>query len=189
MISIYISRAWNLRSLFKQAVSIPFSNRDSSTGRSQTIGTLGEQLVQAWLNQQGWEILSHQYRCRWGEIDLIGREINSKSEPTIIFVEVKTRSQRNWDEDGLLAIAPRKQAKIIKSAQMFLSDRASLANLPCRFDVALVRCDRVKSFHSKTHSSFTDSSFPRLSISQSVERSGYKLTLQNYIQSAFIDES
>ncbi|MEL7034506.1 MAG: YraN family protein [Cyanobacteria bacterium J06592_8] len=169
-------------------MSISSSNRNSSSLRSQTIGTLGEQLVKAWLNQQGWEILSHQYRCRWGEIDLIGREINFKSEPTVIFVEVKTRSKRNWDEDGILAIAPRKQAKLIKSAQMFLSDRFELANLPCRFDVALVRCDRVKSSDSEPKSSFTDSSFPRLSLGQPVELSGYKLTLQNYIQSAFVDE-
>lgn len=169
-------------------MSVPFSSRDSSAPQSQKIGTLGEQLVQAWLNQQGWEIIAHQYRCRWGEIDLIAREadrqVQSKSDSTVIFVEVKTRSKRNWDEDGLLAITPRKQAKLIKSAQTFLSDRPELADFPCRFDVALVRCDRLKEYNSGLQPSF-----PALTLGQPVEFQGYRLTLQNYIRSAFGDDS
>jgi putative endonuclease len=175
---------------FYPTVSIPFSSRDSSSGLSQTIGTLGEQLVQAWLNQQGWEILSHQYRCRWGEIDLIARKTaDSKPESTVIFVEVKTRKKRNWDEDGLLAITATKQAKLIKSAQTFLSDRPQLADFPCRFDVALVRCDRLTVDNSSQDSrSITpESSFPT-ALGQPVQWKGYQLILQSYIQSAFEDE-
>ncbi|WP_413166304.1 YraN family protein [Capilliphycus salinus ALCB114379] len=169
-------------------MSVPFSSRDSSVNPSQNIGTWGEQLVQTWLNQQGWEIIAHQYRCRWGEIDLIAREaggqVKSKSDSTVVFVEVKTRSKRNWDEDGLLAITPSKQAKLIKSAQTFLSDRPELADFPCRFDVALVRCDRLKEYNFSSLPSF-----PLFTLGQPVEFQGYRLTLQNYIQSAFEDDS
>ena len=177
-------------------MTIPFSIRDSSIPQSQKIGTLGEQLVQAWLKQQGWEILFHQYRCRWGEIDLIAQEVQdpkvqSKLDLTVIFVEVKTRSKRNWDSDGLLAITPSKQTKLIKSAQTFLSDHPELADSPCRFDVALVRCDRLKAFNysSDFKSIASEPSFPTLTLSQPLEFRGYQLTIQSYIQSAFGDDS
>jgi putative endonuclease len=177
-------------------VTIPFSSRNSSSSQSQNIGTLGEQLVQAWLMQQGWEILFHQYRCRWGEIDLIAREVEnpkvqSKLDSTVIFVEVKTRSKRNWDSDGLLAITPNKQAKLIQSAQTFLSDHPELADSPCRFDVALVRCDRLKAFNfnSDSKSMAQKRSFPTLTLSQPIEFRGYQLIIQSYIQSAFGDNS
>ncbi len=167
-------------------VTHPFSSRHSSSGRSQKIGTLGEQLVQAWLKQLGGEILSHQYRCRWGEIDLIARFVDSNLESTLIFVEVKTRKQGNWDEDGLLAITVRKQAKLIKSAQTFLSDRPELADFPCRFDVALVQCDRVTVHNSLSSSLITpELSFPTIALGQPVRFEGYQLILQSYIPSAF----
>ncbi|MEB3278326.1 MAG: YraN family protein [Lyngbya sp.] len=165
-------------------MSIPFSSRDSSVNPSQKIGTWGEQLVQAWLNQQGWEIIAHQYRCRWGEIDLIAQQADLKLDSTVIFVEVKTRSQRNWDEDGLLAITPSKQAKLIKAAQQFLSDRPELADFPCRFDVALVRCDRAKDYNC-----CSQPGFPPITLGQPFEFQGYRLILQSYIQSAFGDDS
>ncbi|MGL5077470.1 MAG: YraN family protein, partial [Waterburya sp.] len=54
----------------------------------QTIGTLGEQLVGRWLQIQNYTLLQQNWRCRWGEIDLIAQEANTGA---IAFVEVKTR--------------------------------------------------------------------------------------------------
>ena len=42
--------------------------------KSKVIGSLGEKLVSHWLETQGWEILHHQWHCRYGEIDLIAVE-------------------------------------------------------------------------------------------------------------------
>ena len=36
-------------------------------------GDRGEEAVAAALERRGWTILARQYRCRWGEIDLIAR--------------------------------------------------------------------------------------------------------------------
>ena len=83
------------------------------------------------LERRGCAIVARQYRCRWGEIDLIART----ADGVLCFVEVKTRSSR--------AIAPPREA-VTAAKQRKLRDAASwyLAqtgeDCPCRFDVAEV---------------------------------------------------
>jgi putative endonuclease len=171
------------------------------------IGELGEQLVAGWLQAQDWVILHHRWRCRWGEIDLIAQREESERilpphllsqvpvtlSPLLAFVEVKTRSRGNWDADGLLAITPQKQAKLWQTAQMFLAERPDLANFPCRFDVALVSCQRVSQRSRGDRTDFSLSSetmgkairVPPIQLGQPVLLAGYRLILQHYIQSAF----
>ena len=150
---------------------------------SKIIGCLGEQLVAHWLITQGWQILHHQWHCRYGEIDLIALETGKQRDPMLAFVEVKTRSRRNWDQGGLLAITSNKQAKLILAAELFLSDRPDLVNSPCRFDVALVRCDRnpISIPHSPTSPTFP----PKIEVGQPISLQGYRLILQDYIEFAF----
>ncbi len=51
-------------------------------------GSRGERLAARLLKQKGYRILARNCRSRWGELDLIARDGD-----TIVFVEVKTRSQ------------------------------------------------------------------------------------------------
>jgi len=97
-------------------------------------GKQGEEVVAQWLISCGGKILHHRWRWRSGEIDLIGIESD-----VLLFIEVKTRNRSNWDADGLLAITPQKQAKILTTAELFLAKYPHLADYPCRFDVAIVR--------------------------------------------------
>jgi putative endonuclease len=162
---------------------------------ARNIGTLGENLVAEWLQQQGWEILHRQYHCRWGEIDIIalGTDTNSEIQggqensqlliaaerlPTLAFVEVKTRRPGNWDAGGMLAVSTAKQTKLWQTAEIFLSNRPDLANNPCRFDVALVRCQAARPNIQPTLLSTEGKSQPALAVS-------YSLALQEYIRSAF----
>ncbi len=168
------------------------------------IGSLGEELVADWLETQGWAVLHRRWRCRWGEIDLVAQQLITPScqsqgvaQASLAFIEVKTRRPGNWDADGLLAITPRKQAKLWKTAEMFLADHAALANLPCRFDVALVCFQRSQSVSERESQSVLRGKLPeiaRIAASQMpaspllgrvVQFGKYQLTLQNYIESAF----
>ena len=100
---------------------------------ARQVGEAGEQFVADLLKASGWKILARQWRCYWGELDVVALDRN-----WLIFVEVKTRSDRNWDQNGLLSIAPKKQQKLWRAATEFLADHPDLERLPCRFDVALV---------------------------------------------------
>ncbi len=104
------------------------------------IGKLGERLVSLWLETQNYQILARNWSCRWGEIDLVVLELPSN---TLAFVEVKTRGKRNWDRDGKQAIDFAKQAKLSTTAALFLAEHPQLAELPCRFDVALVSYQKI----------------------------------------------
>ncbi|MGM3308028.1 YraN family protein [Anabaena sp. WFMT] len=151
------------------------------------IGDLGEDLVAQWLQSTGWEILHRRFSCRWGEIDIIAQYHDQKVTATqkngnrqeiiLAFVEVKTRSAGNWDAGGRIAITQQKQAKLCSTAQIFLSQYPEKADCYCRFDVALVYCQRLSK--KLVGAIVTPESPASLSIA------GYQLTLQEYIAAAF----
>lgn len=133
---------------------------------TKQVGDRGESFVAQLLQANGWKILETQWHCRWGELDLIACD-----RQWLLFVEVKTRSDRNWDADGSLAIAPSKQAKLIKSASIFLSLHPELASFACRFDVALVR-RTGRNLHQQMSA-------------KSADRTASEFYLQSYIEQAF----
>jgi putative endonuclease len=143
------------------------------------IGTLGEDLVAQWLQSTGWIILHRRFSCRWGEIDIIAQFQDAKLDNlTLAFIEVKTRSSGNWDAGGRSAITVQKQAKLWRTAQMFLSEYPEKADYPCRFDVAIVYCQRIS---KKLRDSVIGSEEVIASSSDGV----HNLTLQEYIPAAF----
>ena len=91
-------------------------------------GDRGEAAVAAALERRGYEIAARQYRCRWGEIDLIARS----PEGVLCFVEVKTRSGHPMAQ-GREAVTPAKCRRLRNAASWYLA-RTGL-DCPCRFDV------------------------------------------------------
>ncbi len=53
------------------------------------IGALGEQLAVEHLTSLGLEVLDRNWRCRYGELDVIAADRQTR---TAVFVEVKTRT-------------------------------------------------------------------------------------------------
>ena len=68
----------------------------------------------AYLKKKGYRILEANFRCRFGEIDLIARD-----GAYLVFIEVKYRSSLK-DGDSLEAVNRGKQRKIIRVAEYYL---------------------------------------------------------------------
>jgi putative endonuclease len=94
-------------------------------------GEAAESLAASFLRGQGLVISERNYRCRFGEIDLIARE-----GATLVFVEVR---QRRSDSFGGAAesITAAKRSRLVAAAHHYLARRRSLP--PCRFDAVLIR--------------------------------------------------
>ncbi|MEM8674034.1 MAG: YraN family protein [Cyanobacteria bacterium P01_G01_bin.67] len=143
------------------------------------IAVFGEQLVGRWLELQNYELLKQNWRCRWGEIDLIAQDRVTKA---IAFIEVKTRSQHNWDQDGLLAVDTLKQQKLLKTASLFLAKHPHLAELPCRFDVGLVS---YQLWNSPLDNISEISKINQLRLGCPIVINRYQMTIKHYLEAAF----
>ncbi|OJZ17586.1 MAG: YraN family protein [Thiobacillus sp. 65-29] len=91
------------------------------------LGKSAEARAEAHLAAHGLKPVTRNWRCRFGEIDLVMQD-----GATLVFVEVRLR--RNADYGGAAAsVTPAKQKKLLATARLYL---AGLANVPpCRFDV------------------------------------------------------
>ncbi|MGI5876067.1 MAG: YraN family protein [Dethiobacteria bacterium] len=93
------------------------------------IGALGEKIAENYLTKEkGYLILSRNYTCPLGEIDLIARD-----RDYLVFVEVRSgsTSAREYVEES---IGHRKQKKLKQVASYYLKEK-NLHDHPCRFDV------------------------------------------------------
>jgi putative endonuclease len=98
----------------------------------QGLGRTGERLATAELVKRGYRILESNFRCRYGEIDII-----AETTEDLVFVEVKTRRGVAYGrpED---AVNVRKQRKIIQVACYYL-DLYACSERSWRVDVVAVQ--------------------------------------------------
>ena len=94
----------------------------------QELGRIGESLAADHLEGLGYTIIARNHRTPRGELDLVGREGDCW-----VFIEVKTRRSTRCGV-GAEAVTPAKQARLVRLAQGFLSQRG-LGDVPYRFDV------------------------------------------------------
>lgn len=92
------------------------------------LGAQGENLAAKYLTCHGYELIEKNYRCPFGEIDIIARRAD-----IIVFIEVKTRQSMKFGRPGE-AVNYYKQQKIIKTAQWYIHS-SQLDRLHFRFDV------------------------------------------------------
>jgi putative endonuclease len=101
------------------------------TKPKQSLGQRGEQLARAYLTNKGYAILTTNWRCSHGELDIIAR-----CGETVVFVEVRTR-YADSTAPAFESINPRKQAKLAALAHLYL-ETAQLEDSPWRIDVIAV---------------------------------------------------
>ena len=93
-------------------------------------GAAAEALAAQYLQERGVAIVARNYRCRGGEIDLIGRDGD-----TLVFVEVRLRSSAAFG-GAAESIGARKRKRLALAAAHYLARIGR--EPPCRFDAILL---------------------------------------------------
>jgi len=89
---------------------------------AESLGARGERLAGRTLKRKGMKILARNYRCPSGEIDIIALDRSTRRESgreTIVFVEVKTRSDDSYNAPES-SVDARKRRRIRKAARYYL---------------------------------------------------------------------
>ena len=81
------------------------------------------------LQAAGLKLITRNYRCPGGELDLVMLD-----QQTLVFVEVRFRRDRNFG-GALASINTRKQQRLLLAAQRFLQTHREYQKLRARFDV------------------------------------------------------
>lgn len=97
-------------------------------------GRKGELLARQFLENKGWQILNANWRCRFGEIDLVAVD-----NDCLVFVEVRTRTSTRFGTPAE-SVDWRKQRKLRQVASAFLTSY-SVCMSHIRFDMISVRMD------------------------------------------------
>lgn len=100
------------------------------------IGEQGEQIAQQLLIDKGYSIEAINWSFQKAELDII-----CKTKTEIVFVEVKTRTSRYF-ENPKDAVTPKKQKNIIRAANAFIEQ--SNCNMGARFDIISVLLEEDK---------------------------------------------
>ncbi|HBG47827.1 MAG TPA: YraN family protein [Deltaproteobacteria bacterium] len=95
------------------------------------VGKAGEDEAAGFLERHGYRILERNFRCRYGEIDIIARD-----GKTIVFVEVKTRGSDRFGPPGA-SVDGRKQRKMTITSSFYLEGLGH-TDPDIRFDVVCI---------------------------------------------------
>ena len=98
-------------------------------GSNQSKGRHGEDLALFHLKQHGLKLVSRNYRCRFGEIDIV-----MKDGDELVFVEVKYRQSESLFPTVEL-VDFTKQKKLLRSANHYLGRHRVPQETVSRFDV------------------------------------------------------
>ena len=93
-------------------------------------GLKAEQLAENYLKAQGLKLVTHNFHCRFGEIDLIMLDAN-----VLVFAEVRLRSNLKFGS-AAASITRTKQQKLTHTAEFYLQQYPH--KYACRFDAVLM---------------------------------------------------
>jgi putative endonuclease len=93
-------------------------------------GAAAEDAAARFLAGKGLRLVERNYRCRFGEIDLILRD-----GQTLVFVEVRYRRSRHFG-GAAESITAAKRGKLLRAAGHYMASRGRTPE--CRFDAVLL---------------------------------------------------
>ena len=98
---------------------------------SRDIGKVYEDIAQNYLKKQGLRLITTNFNCRYGELDLIMSESD-----VLVFVEVKFRRNKAFG-GAIAAVSNIKQQKLTRTVQFYMQQNG-LSNHQARFDVIAI---------------------------------------------------
>nr|WP_318685504.1 YraN family protein [uncultured Acetatifactor sp.] len=101
------------------------------------MGAEKERLAAEYLERRGFYVTARNFRCRQGEIDIIGRH-----EGYLVFVEVKYRSTKNRGS-ALEAVTAFKQRRICRTADYYRMMKGVDDSSAVRYDVVAIQGEEI----------------------------------------------
>ncbi|MFM1799248.1 MAG: hypothetical protein RLZZ117_1526 [Cyanobacteriota bacterium] len=96
-------------------------------------GRWAEQRALRLLQSRGWVLVSRNWRCPWGELDLVLRKPGR-----LLLVEVKARGPGHRDGDGTAALRRQKRQRLERAWACWQAAHPQLAPHPVELVAALV---------------------------------------------------
>lgn len=102
--------------------------KDKMKDKRKQTGQLGEEIALAYLLDQGYRLLTRNYQCSLGEVDLIVAK-----QDTLVFVEVRARHGVRYGSPEE-SVSRTKRDRVRRVAQYYLKSYSN-KDVPIRFDV------------------------------------------------------
>ena len=124
---------------------------EQTQDRRKALGRQGEELAAAYLAQQGYHIVTRNWRTRSGELDIVARE-----GEWLVFVEVRARRTGGGASVPVLgppeeSVTPRKQLQLVTMADAYLFEmkwdglwRIDVIALEIRADGSVARMNHLR---------------------------------------------
>ncbi|MFO0794196.1 MAG: YraN family protein [Candidatus Brocadiaceae bacterium] len=116
-----------------------FGHKGEETPDKRSVGAQGELLAVKFLKKNGYKILQRNYRCKTGEIDIVGYDHGA-----IAFIEVKTRFSDVYGPPEL-AVTDGKKRQIIRVALHYIAGK-KIQGFDVRFDVVSIFYPHVEKY-------------------------------------------
>jgi len=111
---------------------------------TKVLGELGEKQARDFLIKKGYKILETNFRFKQLEIDIIALD---EKEDEVVFVEVKTRSKKDFVETEV-QVSQQQLARISTAAQIYLEKKR--LNKCFRFDIISILPGKIEQFENVT---------------------------------------
>ena len=121
-----------------------YREADRVSSPRMRLGKWGEGVASRFLQDIGYQVLETNYRCRWGEVDIVAREGDD-----LVFVEVRTRSSGQFGTPEE-SITPAKGQRLVATAQDYLQRHVE-DSPEWRIDLIAIRLGRGRRVEDIAH--------------------------------------